>query len=147
MMLGLYFDQENNIILNPELLDPAGFGRASKRYMKLEHGWSESELAESIMKGLSISEENNLEDANGEKFWIAATGIKGFAAFSKKHRHVFIEVIKEESCYFIHAYKRCKDGSYGIDKDEEEIRSKSYSGVPKKETIVGQVMEALKLTS
>ena len=147
MMLGLYFDQENNIILNPKLLDPAGFGRASKRYMKLEHGWSESELAESIIKGLSICEENNLEDAYGENFWTAATGIKGFASFSKKHRHVLIEVIKEEGCYYIHADKRYKDGSYGMDEDELETRRKWYSGVPKKETIVGQVMEALKITS
>ena len=147
MLLGLYFDKEDNVILNPKLLDPAGFYRTSKRYMKLEHGWSESELAESIMKGLSISEENNLEDANGEKFWIEATGIKGFAAFSKKYRYVAIECSKEKGCYFIHSFKRYKDGSYGMDEDELETHRKWYSGVPKKETIVGQVMEALKMTS
>ena len=143
MMLGLFFDIENNVILNPVLQDPIGFGRSSSNFIKLEKGWTLAELAEAIMEGLSISQKNNLEEAKGEKFWTRATGIKGYAAFSKRYRHILIECVEEKDYYIVSAYKRCKDGSYGIDADEVEAREKNYSGFPSIETIAEQVMEAL----
>ena len=143
MMLGVFFDIEDNVILNPVLQDPIGFGRSSSNYTKLEKGWTVTELAEAIMEGLSISQQNNLEETKGEGFWTRATGIKGYAAFSKRYRHIGVDYVKEKDYYMVSAYKRCKDGSYGVDTDEVETRIKTYPGLPSKETIAEQVMEAL----
>ena len=145
MMVGLFFDKENNVILNPILQDPIGFGRCSSNFIKLENGWTMQELAEAIMECLSASQQNNLEETKGESYWTRATGIKGYATFSKRYRYILIAYIKEKDYYMVSAYKRCKDGSYGIDADEVETREKTYPGLPQKETIAEQVMEALKI--
>lgn len=48
-------------------------------------------------------------------------------------------------CYSVTAEKRYKDGSYGIDNDDVELRVKDYPGKPSVETIADQVLEALKI--
>ena len=144
MRIGIYFDNENNVILNPILKNLIGCGTSSSNFIKLEKGWTQSDLAEAIMEGLSISQKNNLEETRGENFWTRATGIKGYAAFSKRHRLIMIDYVAEKDYYMVSANKRCKDGSYGVDKDEVETLIKTYSGMPSKETIAEQVMEALK---
>ena len=96
------------------------------------------------MKALEISVINEQEEQN-RKFWTEATGIKGYAAFSKKHKCVSVTYILEKEGYSITAEKRYPDGSYGVDSDNYSLRVKEYPGKPVKETIADQVLEALRL--
>ena len=140
----IYFDAGGNVIVVPCLQAPAGFGIASCKFIKLQNGYTKEELAEAIMKALEISFMNEKEDDNGD-FWTEATGIKGFAAFSRKHKSVSIYHIQEKEGYDITAEKRYPDGSYGVDSDNYSMRVKEYPGKPVKETIADQVLEALRL--
>ena len=143
MQVSLFFDKQNNVIVNPVLLAPAGFGKHSSNFKLLQNGWTGRELADAIMEALEISKRNNLEEAEGEGFWTRATGIKSYKAFSKKYSCISIDYIKEKDCYEVCAYRRCKDGSYGVDAEEVDKRIKTFSGFPQRETIVQQVKDAL----
>ena len=142
--VGIYFGEKNNAIVVPLLQHPIGYGVSSCKFIKLQEGYTNRELAEAIMKGIQISIINEQEDKN-RHFWTEATGIKGFAAFSKRYRCVSIEYILEKDGYSVVAEKRYKDGSYGYDKEDIPLRVKEYLGKPSVETIVEQVLEALKI--
>ena len=142
--VGLYFDTKGNVIIVPEIQAPAGFGISSYKFVKLQNGYTREELGEAIMKALEISVINEQEEQN-RKFWTEATGIKGYAAFSKKHKCVSVTYILEKEGYSITAEKRYPDGSYGVDSDNYSLRVKEYPGKPVKETIADQVLEELRL--
>lgn len=144
--VGLYFDVEGNVIVVPMLQDPIGFGRESCRFIKLKNGYGKKELAEAIIEAEEISITNEQEDKN-KNFWTEATGIKGYAAFSKRHKCISINYVLEREGYHIVAEKRYKDGSYGYDKEDIPLRVKEYPGKPSVETIADQVLEALKIDS
>ncbi len=140
----IYFNVGKNVIVVPCLQAPAGFGVASCKFIKLQTGYTKKELAEAIMKALGISIINEQED-DSRDFWTEATGIKGYAAFSKKHKCVSVEYVLEKEGYNITAQKRYPDGSYGVDSDNYSMRVKEYPGKPVKETIADQVLEAFRL--
>ncbi len=140
---GIYFDAEGNVIIDPVIRAPAGFGIASCKFIKLQNGYTKEELAESIMKALEISTINEQEE--DRNFWTEATGIKGYAAFSRKHKSISIDYILEKEGYRVTAEKRYKDGSYGIERDDVPLRVKEYPGKPSVETIADYVLEALKI--
>ena len=142
--VNLYFDAENNVIMVPDLQHPIGYRRASCKVIILQSGYTNRELAEEIMHAIEISIINEQEDES-RCFWTEVTGIKGFAAFSKRYRCVSIEYILEKDGYSVVANKRYKDGSYGYDKEDIPLRVKEYSGKPSVETIAEQVLEALKI--
>ena len=144
----IYVDNEFNVIISPILRDNKGIPRASNRYIKVESVGNDKELAESLMEGLRISENNIQENVlNSVDFWTEATGIKGFAAFSKKHKCVIIDYIESRNIYNVIMTKRNKDGSYGYDKEDIPIRVKEYPGKPSVDTIADQVLGALKIDS
>lgn len=142
--VGLFFDENKNVIVDPTLQAPAGFGIASCKFIKLQTGYSKEKLAESIMKALEISVINEQEEEN-HHFWTEATGIKAFAAFSRKYKLVDIDYMLEKDGYTVTAQKRCKDGSYGLDKEDIPLRVREYPGRPSIDTIADQVLEALKI--
>lgn len=140
----LYFDMEGNAIVVPMLQDPIGFGRLSCKFIKLQKGYAQNELAEAIMRAIDISVANETED-NQRNFWTEATGIKGYATFSKKYKCISVDYILEEEGYTVTAQKRYKDGSYGYEQEDIPLRVKEYAGRPSVEAIAEQVLEALKI--
>lgn len=142
--VGLYFDKEGNVIVVPMLQHPIGYGIESCNFFRLKVGYKKSELAEAIIKAEQISIINEQEDRS-KKFWVEATGIKGYATFSKKHKCVSICYVLEKDGYSVVAEKRYQDGSYGYDKEDILSRVKEYPGKPSVDTIVDQVLEALKI--
>ena len=142
--VGLYFDGEGNVIAVPTLQHPVGYGVSSCKFIKLEAGYTKNELAEAIMQALDISIANEQED-DDRNYWTEATGIKGFAAFSKRHKCISVYYILERDGYRVTAQKRNRDGSYGIDSDDIALRVKEYPGKPCVDTIADQVLEALKI--
>ena len=142
--VGLYFDTKGNVIIDPEIQVPAGFRKASCKFIRLQNGYTGDELADAIMNALETSLIGEQEDWK-KNYWTEATGIKGYAAFSKKHKCVSVSYILEKEGYNITAQKRYPDGSYGVDSDNYSMRVKEYPGKPVKETIADQVLEALRL--
>lgn len=139
----IYIDSKNNVIISPILRDIKGVPRASEKFIKTTN---DKALAHSLIKGLNISCENIQEDySSANNFWTEATGIKGFATFSKKYKCVIVDYIKNKELYSVIKTKRYRDGSYGYDKEDIPFRVKEYHGKPSVDTIVDQVLGALKI--
>ena len=144
--VAMYFDVEGNVIVVPMLQHPIGYGVASYKFTKLQVGYAKNELAETIMGAIDISIANEVEDEQ-RNYWTEATGIKGFAAFSRRHKCISINYVLEREGYSVTAEKRFKNGSYGINKEDVTLRVKEYPGKPSVDTIADQVLEALIIES
>lgn len=142
--VNLHFDKEGNVIIVPVLQHPIGYGVMSYKFTKLQSGYTKKQLSQAVLQAIDVSIINELEDEQ-RNFWTEATGIKGFAAFSKRYKCISINYVLEKDGYSVVAEKRYKDGSYGCDKDDIPFRVKEYPGKPSVDTIADQVLEALKI--
>lgn len=115
--VNIFMDSKRNLLLIPVWREEGGPGRDSKRFVKLEAGYSDEELGMWIGKMLSISRENVPEDKN-QKVFELATGIKRWSEFARKHQ--LVSVIENDEGYRIEKLPRRKDNSFGLDKDEVE---------------------------
>lgn len=114
--VGIYFDKKKNVLIIPGWKDNIGIGRQSMKYSILEHGFAEQLLGKEIMKALDISKLNEQEDPN-QKVFLVAGNVKSWKAFQKKYEYVDV-VIDGKMNWWISKEKKCKDGSYGLQKDE-----------------------------
>lgn len=143
--VGIYIDKDKNLIINSYREDENGVLRSLKQYIYLETGWSKEELADAIVYSLEMDLRDEEALIGEPDFWVRATGIKSFSAFSKRYKCIDVDYIDTKNCYNITAEKRNSDGSYGVDKDEFLLRQRTYSGYPKRETIADEVLEAMKI--
>lgn len=139
------FDDEMNVIIFPSVVSRAGVSTWSSQFIKLEKGWTKEQLAGKIMLAINISETNDPEGKKDVHTWTAATGIKGFKAFSKKYHAVMVFYLLRENRYEVQALKRFNDGSYGVDRDDQSSRCHKYAGRPRVDTIAEQVINAMNI--
>ena len=139
----LFFDQKGNILLIPGWKDSIGIGRQSMKYSNLEHGYTEKILGKEIMKALDISKINEQEDPN-QKVFLVAGNVKNWRAFQKKYECVDV-IIDGEMIWWISKEKKCKDGSYGLDKDELDKYQRKFTEPLSAEQLGKIVLEMLAL--
>lgn len=123
--VSLYFDKKNNVIIFPLWRDDVGLSRNSIKFTKLEAEFVPTELGIEILESLKISKRNEYEDINLNA-WKEATGLKTWRAFQKKYESVIVDLVDGENWY-IAKYRKLKDGSYGLEKGDEEKYSREYT--------------------
>lgn len=143
--IGLFIDNELNIIIVPVLFSSEGVPYFSSSFYQLKQGWTNLELGNAIINALKTSEDNIQEDRDGMHYWEKATRFKSFKSFSKQFRFVYINSIPSSSLYSIGIQKRHAKGYYYIESDEVEKRIKTYHGIPSVDTIAEYVLKALEI--
>ena len=123
--VSLYFDKKNNVIIFPLWRDDVGLSRNSIKFTKLEAEFVPTELGIEILESLKISKRNEYEDINLNA-WKEATGLKTWRAFQKKYQSVIVDLVDGKNWY-IAKYRKLKDGSYGLEKGDEEKYSRRYT--------------------
>ena len=135
------FDKKRNVIIYPCWQDEFGISRTSNKYLKLEAGYDEKKLGEEILKCLDISQKNETEDKEQQP-WKEAGKVKGWSAYRKKFECVVLDVDDKGICY-IAKYRKLKDGSYGLEKGDEEKYSRRYTETLTAEQLGHIVLEML----
>jgi hypothetical protein len=132
-LLSVYINKDLQIIIIPEIINKYGFGEETDKYIKTDKMESYSELGSKIREAIKISE---LKEPNtsGKKTFIVASGLKSWGAFQKKYKSVGITVLKDNSVK-ITGWLQKKDGSYGLDNDDdlEKYTFKSDTGITDEE--------------
>ena len=123
--VSLYFDKKNNVIIFPLWRDDVGLSRNSIKFTKLEAEFVPTELGIEILESLKISKRNEYEDINLNA-WKEATGLKTWRAFQNKYESVIVDLVDGENWYLA-KYRELKDGSYGLEKGDEEKYSRRYT--------------------
>lgn len=139
----LFFDKKGNVLFIPGWKDCNGVGHQSKKYTIFEHEYTEEVLGKEIMKALDMSKLNEQEDPN-QKVFLVAGNVKSWRAFQKKYECVDV-AIDGEMNWWITRDKKCKDGSYGLQKDELEKYQKTFIEPPSAEQLGKIVLEMLAL--
>lgn len=115
--VNIFMDLKRNLLLIPVWREKGGPGRDSKKFIKLDAGYSAEELGMWINKMLSISRENVPEDKN-QKVVELATGIKRWSEFAKMHQ--LVNVVENDEGYRIEKLPRKKDNAFRLEKHEVE---------------------------
>ena len=87
--------------------------------------YEEKELGKKILKAIEISAINEQEDRT-KNAWKIATKLKNWRAFQKKYECIVAD-IDENGSWYIAKYRKLKDGSYGLEKGDEEKYSREYT--------------------
>jgi hypothetical protein len=119
------FDKRKNVIIYPYWHDEFGLSRMSNKFTKLEKGYDEKVLGEEILKCLAISEINEIEDKEQLPFKEAGK-VKSWSAYVRKYETVIID-INDKGIWYIAKYRKLKDGSFGLEKGDEEKYSREYT--------------------
>ncbi|SET36685.1 hypothetical protein [[Clostridium] polysaccharolyticum] len=121
----IHFDKKKNVLIFPSWRDENGLSRKSIKYIKLEEEYDEKKLGEKIIEALEVSAINEQENKL-QNTWKQATKLQSWKAFQKKYECVMIDV-NDEGIWYIAKYRKLKDGSYGLEKGDEEKYSREYT--------------------
>ncbi|SET36699.1 hypothetical protein [[Clostridium] polysaccharolyticum] len=121
----IYFDKKGNVIIVPYWRAEDGISRQSMKFAKLNFGYSETELGKEILDVLETSRINEYEDKK-QNPWKEASNLKTWKAFWKKYESVIVD-IDEKGIWYIDKYRKLKDGSFGLEKGDEEKYSREYT--------------------
>ena len=119
------FDKKKNVIIYPFWNDEFGISRISNKFTKLDVEYNEKKLGEEILMCLEISKKNEVEDKKQHP-WREAGKVKNWSAYRKKYENVIIN-INDKGEWYIAKYRKLKDGSYGLEKGDEEKYSRRYT--------------------
>ena len=123
--VSIYMDKERNIIIIPYWKDKNGISRKSIHYSELEVGYTEEILGEEIMISLEVSGRIEFEELTQDT-WKKAGKVKSWKAFQRKYDTVLVDIDEKGICY-IAKYRKLEDGSYGLEKGDEEKYSRRYT--------------------
>ncbi len=143
--ISLYFDEQLNLILIPSVHNLAGVRTTSSKYFTLASGWSKEALAGKIMLALSISEANEAEDDSEKNILLVASGLKGYRTFTRKYHLVDVFWRPSEYRYQVLSLRKYPDGSYGFERGDEETRKLFIPGIPRVDSIVDEVIQAMNI--
>ena len=121
----IYFDKKGNCLIFPLWRDENGVSIKSIKYIQLEDVYEEKELGKKILEAFEISAINEQEDRT-KNAWKIATKLKNWRAFQKKYECIVAD-IDENGSWYIAKYRKLKDGSYGLEKGDEEKYSREYT--------------------
>ncbi|MDU4961615.1 MAG: hypothetical protein E6X17_13265 [Sporomusaceae bacterium] len=130
--IGVYRDRKGALLFVPDGFDKNGIGRSLDWFEKIELPYSHKSIGKAVKETLNISRNAPvIEDvkALGNVFE-RATGIKGWAKFSKEH--LCVSAALSDQGYRFAPLKRVRGGGYlgevgdpvieiGLDSSEEEI--------------------------
>jgi hypothetical protein len=125
LSVSVNFDRKENAVIIPCWRDEDGISRDSIKFTKLNAGYREEELGKEILAGLEISRINEYEDKK-QNAWKVASNLKTWKAFWKKYECVIVD-IDDKGNWHVDKYRKLKDGSFGLEKGDEEKYCREYT--------------------
>ena len=142
--VSIYKDKKENLLIVPQSFDEYGIRRNMAKFEKLEKPYTELEVGEKVAICFnSCIKEPVIDSKQAVNVYELAVGIKSFSRFSKD-RLLVRGLFDASNGYTFSPWKRCADGSYGLDKGEEiEFKAKADAN----SEIIGElVMQAFEAT-
>ncbi len=123
--IGIYKDKRENLLIIPDGFDENGIRREMNKFRIIEKPYDMKTIGEMVIEVFDEVVKNHYQDAKSAvKVFEIATGIKSYSKFSKDRLLVLGNYSVDEG-YTFSPWKRCPDGSYGLDKDDEKIEFKA----------------------
>ncbi|SET36714.1 hypothetical protein [[Clostridium] polysaccharolyticum] len=141
--VSIYFDKKKNVIIFPIWRDEDGIPRQSMKFVKLNFGYNETELGKEILDVLETSRINEYEDTK-QNAWKEASNLNTWKKFQKNYETVKVDLFENKK-WNLAKYRKLKDGSFGLEKGDEEKYSREYTEPLTVQQLGHIVLEMLKI--